>query len=66
MKSGEAYTLDHYKLVLENLATLHAAGIAWEENEAFNIGERYKDVLIELLLSTQNEWFTTGLKVSLT
>lgn len=66
MKSGEVYTLQHYKSVLENLASLHAAGIAWEEQEGFNIGERYNDVLIELLLSTQNEWFTTGLKVSLT
>lgn len=66
LHAGEAYTLTHYKLVLENLASLHAASIAWEEQEGFNIGERYNDVLNELMLSSQNEWFTTGLKVSLT
>ncbi|KAH8419432.1 hypothetical protein KR222_011761 [Zaprionus bogoriensis] len=62
MKPTECYTLDHYKLVLEQLAALHAASIAWEEQEGFNIGDRYNDALTELLLSSQNEWFITGLK----
>ncbi|XP_060662753.1 uncharacterized protein LOC132795853 [Drosophila nasuta] len=62
LKPTESYTLDHYKLVLEHLAALHAASIAWEEQEKFNIGERYQNVLIELLLSDENEWFQTGLK----
>jgi len=61
----ESYTLEHYKLVLEHLAALHAASIAWEQQEKFNIGERYENVLIELFISMQNEWFTTGLKVGL-
>ncbi|BFF94525.1 uncharacterized protein DMAD_12132 [Drosophila madeirensis] len=62
LKATESYTLEHYKLVLEHLAEVHAASIAWEEKEQFNIGERYKDVLIELHLSTENSWFMTGLK----
>ncbi|KAH8391070.1 hypothetical protein KR215_005581 [Drosophila sulfurigaster] len=62
LKPTESYTLDHYKLVLEHLAALHAASIAWEEQEKFNIGERYQNVLIEMLLSDENEWFQTGLK----
>ncbi|XP_022224502.2 uncharacterized protein LOC111075491 [Drosophila obscura] len=62
LKASESYTLEHYKLVLEHLAELHAASIAWEEKEQFNIGERYKDVLTELHLSTENSWFMTGLK----
>jgi len=44
---------------------LHAASIAWEQQEKFNIGQRYENVLIELFISMQNEWFTTGLKVGL-
>ncbi|KAM8716796.1 hypothetical protein ACLKA7_003634 [Drosophila subpalustris] len=62
LKPTETYTLKHYELVLEHLAVLHAASIAWEHQEQFNIGERYENVLIELFLSMQNEWFITGLK----
>ncbi|KAH8271697.1 hypothetical protein KR044_001395 [Drosophila immigrans] len=62
LKPTESYTLEHYKLVLEHLASMHAASIAWEQQEQFNIGERYQSVLIEMLLSTENEWFRTGLK----
>ncbi|EDW04555.1 GH23429 [Drosophila grimshawi] len=62
LKPMEGYTLEHYKLVLEHLAALHAASIAWEHADQFNIGDRYKAVNIELMLDTQNEWFTTGLK----
>lgn len=64
LKANESYSLEHYKLVLGHLAALHAASIAWEEAEQFNIGERYKHVFKELLMSSENEWFITGLKVS--
>lgn len=53
----------HYRLVLRHLAALHAASIAWERDEEFSIGERYKEELFELLLSNKNEWYLTGLKV---
>ncbi|XP_017846071.2 uncharacterized protein LOC108602456 [Drosophila busckii] len=62
LQPTESYSLAHYKLVLEHLAALHAASLAWEEAEQFRIGERYKEVLKELHLSQQNEWFTTGIK----
>ncbi|XP_002132459.2 uncharacterized protein [Drosophila pseudoobscura] len=62
LKASEGYTLEHYKLVLEHLAEVHAASIAWEEKDQVNICERFKDVLIELHLSMDNSWFTTGLK----
>ncbi|KAH8246507.1 hypothetical protein KR038_006591 [Drosophila bunnanda] len=62
LKTSEIYTLNHYKLVLEHLAELHACSIAWEEKENLNIQENHKDVLIELLLSADNSWFITGLK----
>ncbi|XP_064551386.1 uncharacterized protein LOC135437398 [Drosophila montana] len=62
LKPTECYIFEHYKLVLEHLAALHAASIAWEEVEQFNIGDRYKNVFNELLMNMQNEWFITGLK----
>ncbi|XP_017007061.2 uncharacterized protein [Drosophila takahashii] len=62
LNANESYTLDHYKLVLEHLSELHAASIAWEENENLNIYENYKDVLTELHLDASNSWYTTGLK----
>ncbi|KAH8377201.1 hypothetical protein KR093_004060 [Drosophila rubida] len=62
LKPTESYSMEHYQLVLEHLAALHAASIAWEQQEQFSIGERYQSVLIELLLSEENEWFQTGLK----
>ncbi|TDG48683.1 hypothetical protein AWZ03_005012 [Drosophila navojoa] len=62
LKANESYSQEHYKLVLGHLAALHAASIAWEEAEQFNIGERYKNVFKELLMNTENEWFITGLK----
>ncbi|XP_017860471.1 PREDICTED: uncharacterized protein LOC108612085 [Drosophila arizonae] len=62
LKANESYCQEHYKLVLGHLAALHAASIAWEEAEQFNIGERYKNVFKELLMNTENEWFITGLK----
>jgi len=49
--------------VLEHLSELHAASIAWEEKENFNIYKNYKDVLIELHLDANNSWYITGLKV---
>lgn len=66
LKATESYTIDHYKLVLEHLAELHASSIAWEEKEQVNINESYKDVLIELHLSADNSWYMTGLRVGLT
>lgn len=63
LKPTECYSFEHYKLVLEHLAALHAASIAWEEAEQFYIGDRYKKVFNELLMNMQNEWFITGLKV---
>ncbi|KAH8366388.1 hypothetical protein KR084_003326 [Drosophila pseudotakahashii] len=62
LNANESYTLDHYKLVLEHLSELHAASIAWEENENLNIYENFKDVLTELHLDASNSWYTTGLK----
>ncbi|XP_017043944.1 uncharacterized protein LOC108089962 [Drosophila ficusphila] len=62
LKTSESYTIDHYKLVLEHLADLHAASIAWEEKEHLNIEERFNDVLTELHLDPDNSWYISGLK----
>ncbi|KAH8328490.1 hypothetical protein KR067_010184 [Drosophila pandora] len=62
LRPSESYTKDHYKVVLEHLADMHASSIAWEERENFNIDQRYKDVLVELHLSAGNSWYVTGLK----
>jgi len=58
--------MTHYRLILRQVATLHAASIAWEKEEEFSIGERYKEELFELLLSNKNEWYMTGVKVNIT
>ncbi|KAH8412704.1 hypothetical protein KR009_004848 [Drosophila setifemur] len=62
LKASEHYTIEHYKLILEHLAELHAASIAWEKKDQFNIHDRYKDVLTEMLVSAENSWYMTGLK----
>ncbi|XP_034472032.1 uncharacterized protein LOC117779820 [Drosophila innubila] len=62
LPAKEMFTMAHYRSILRHLATLHAAGIAWERDEHFSIGERYKDELFELLLSNKNDWYLTGVK----
>ncbi|XP_030382955.1 uncharacterized protein LOC115630503 [Scaptodrosophila lebanonensis] len=62
IRADESYTLQHLKVVLAQQAELHAASIAWEQAEGFSIGERYKDVLFELHITTSNEWYMAGVK----
>ncbi|XP_073822387.1 uncharacterized protein [Musca autumnalis] len=65
LAANETYTTKHFQLCLHLLARLHAASIAWETNEAFNIGEKFKDVLFEMQLTTKNEWYITGIKAAI-
>ncbi|XP_017854908.2 uncharacterized protein LOC108608164 [Drosophila busckii] len=54
--------MTQYRVLLSHLATLHATSIAWERAESFSIGERYREMLFELMLSSENDWFITSIK----
>ncbi|XP_037958903.1 uncharacterized protein LOC119688296 [Teleopsis dalmanni] len=57
-----SHTPLHHKVMLKHLAKLHAASIAWESYENINIGEKFQHQLKEMFLSTENEWYITGVK----
>ncbi|KAH8339398.1 hypothetical protein KR074_004495 [Drosophila pseudoananassae] len=64
LKPSENYTKEHYKVVLEHLADMHASSIAWEEKDNINVDQLNKDVLVELHVSAGNSWYMTGLKAT--
>ncbi|XP_073821535.1 uncharacterized protein [Musca autumnalis] len=65
LAASEVYTTKHFHLCLQLLARFHAASIAWETNDGFNIGKKFKDVIFEVQLTTKNEWYITGIKAAL-
>ncbi|XP_062133737.1 uncharacterized protein LOC133843972 [Drosophila sulfurigaster albostrigata] len=62
LQQQEVITIQHYRVILQQLATLHAASIAWERAEQTCLVEQFPNELEEFLLSSENKWYLTGLK----
>lgn len=52
-------------LFLKHLAQLHAASLAWEFKENVNMGQEFESAFNELQMTSKNEWYVTGIKVSI-
>jgi len=50
--------------ILKSLATLHASSIAYEKQEGKSIGVEFREVLYEVSVHPDVDWYTTGLRVS--
>ncbi|XP_016945507.3 uncharacterized protein [Drosophila suzukii] len=51
--------------ILKSLATLHASSIAYEKQEGKSIGVEFREVLYEVSVHPDVDWYTTGLRAVL-